>query len=135
MLMGGMINAAVNNCPGGSTLQYSTDAGMSWSTTVPVYDQDGPSQTVITRCNCDVNNAISSNPSIPVSTNPGTCPPSCNCTLNGMVSNVECNNSETTNTADDFITFDLIVTGGGSNSSMSITTTPGTPTPKFSSCL
>ncbi|MBK6566016.1 MAG: T9SS type A sorting domain-containing protein [Saprospiraceae bacterium] len=129
MLMGGIINAAVNNCPSGSTLQYSTDAGMTWSTTVPVYDQDGPSQTVITRCNCDLNNAISSNPSNPVSTNPGTCPPSCNCTLNGMVSNVACNNSETTNTADDFITFDLIVTGGGGNSSMSITTTPGTPTP------
>ena len=44
-LSGGTI--AVGTVSGtGGTLQYSTDAGATWSSTLPVYDQDGPAQTI-----------------------------------------------------------------------------------------
>ncbi|MBK8425645.1 MAG: hypothetical protein IPL27_06500 [Lewinellaceae bacterium] len=71
---GGLISAPQASCPTGSTLQYSTNNGGSWSTTVPTYDQDGPAQTVLTRCNCDANPQVSS-PTNTVTTAPGTCPP------------------------------------------------------------
>jgi hypothetical protein len=77
---GGVINAANNNCPSGSTLQYRVTIGGTpgaWSTTVPVYDQDGPAQTIETRCNCDTDNTMSSNISSPMVTAPGPCPTGC----------------------------------------------------------
>ncbi|MBL7783707.1 MAG: hypothetical protein JNM22_20900, partial [Saprospiraceae bacterium] len=70
---GGSIAAPAGSCPAGSTLQYSTDNGGTWGTTLPVYDQDGPAQTILTRCNCNANTATSS-PTSSVLTAPGVCP-------------------------------------------------------------
>ena len=70
---GGSISAPSTSCPVGSTLEYSTDGGLSWSTTLPVYAQTGPAQTIDTRCNCDSDNSVSSTSSSVV-TVPGTCP-------------------------------------------------------------
>jgi hypothetical protein len=69
---GGSFAAPATGCPAGSTIQYSVDGG-AWSTTLPTYDQDGPAQTVKTRCQCD-NDANSVGPeSSGVTTVPGTC--------------------------------------------------------------
>lgn len=76
---GGLIIAPTDNCPTGSTLQYSLD-GIMWSSTLPVYDQSGPAQTVITRCLCSSDSALFSNSSAPISTIPGICPAACLCT-------------------------------------------------------
>jgi hypothetical protein len=70
---GGSISAPAGSCPIGSTLQYSTDGGDSWSTTVPAYNQSGPAQTIQTRCNCDEDDTMSS-PVSSVTTVPGACP-------------------------------------------------------------
>ncbi|MBB3838376.1 hypothetical protein FHS57_002381 [Runella defluvii] len=67
---GGVISAPSGSCPAGSTLQYSTDNGGNWSTTLPTYAQTGPAQTIVTRCNCGAN----SSPTSTVTTVPGTCP-------------------------------------------------------------
>ncbi len=45
MLSGGTIALGTVSGTGG-TLQFSTDGGTTWSTTLPVYDQDGPAQTI-----------------------------------------------------------------------------------------
>jgi hypothetical protein len=77
---GGVINAATNNCPTGSTLQYRVTIGGTpgaWSTTIPVYDQDGPAQTIETRCNCNNDNTLNSSLSSPAITIPGVCPTAC----------------------------------------------------------
>jgi hypothetical protein len=68
---GGSITAPVATCPTGSTLQYSTDNGASWSTVLPTYNQTS-AITVLTRCNCNANTATSS-PTSSVTTVPGTC--------------------------------------------------------------
>ncbi len=71
---GGMISAPVGTpCPIGSTIQYSTDAGTSWSGALPIYSQSGPVQTIITRCSCTLTPTIVSSSSAPVATVPGTC--------------------------------------------------------------
>ena len=68
---GGEIIAPTGSpCPAGSTIQYFD--GSSWSYTLPVYDQDGPAQTISTRCTCDDNTYISSE-SVPVTTAPASC--------------------------------------------------------------
>ncbi len=72
-LSGGVIAAPATSCPAGSTLQYSTDGGTNWSTTLPTYNQT-TAITVLTRCNCDANNATSS-PTSSVTTVPGVCTP------------------------------------------------------------
>jgi hypothetical protein len=72
-LSGGVIDAPATSCPVGSTLQYSTDGGTSWSTTLPTYNQT-TAITVLTRCNCDVDTNVSS-PTSSVTTAPGTCTP------------------------------------------------------------
>jgi hypothetical protein len=69
----GTITAPTGTCPTGSTLQYSTNGGGSWSTTLPTYNQTGPAQTVMTRCNCNVDTNMSS-PSSSVTTAPSGCP-------------------------------------------------------------
>ncbi|HRP85817.1 MAG TPA: hypothetical protein PLC76_13950, partial [Saprospiraceae bacterium] len=74
MSSGGSISPPASGCPVGSTLQYSTDNGATWSNTLPVYNQNGPAQTIITRCNCDNDNTQSSPPSSGVTTVPGLCP-------------------------------------------------------------
>jgi hypothetical protein len=71
MVSGGAITAPATTCPAGSTLQYSTDNGTSWSTILPTYNQTS-AITVLTRCNCNVNTATSS-PTSSVTTVPGTC--------------------------------------------------------------
>ena len=49
--------AAPSGCPTGSIIQYSIDAGATWSETIPIYDQTSP-MTVLTRCNCIVDNSV-----------------------------------------------------------------------------
>ncbi len=44
-LSGGTIALGTVSGTGG-TLQFSTDGGTTWSATLPVYDQDGPAQTI-----------------------------------------------------------------------------------------
>ncbi len=70
---GGVIAAPATACPTLSTLQYSTDGGTTWSTTLPAYDQAN-SITVETRCLCD-NDMTMSSPTSSITTTPGTCPP------------------------------------------------------------
>ena len=72
---GGSISAPAGGCPVGSTLQYSTDNGTTWSATIPTYNQTGPAQTILTRCNCDEDNSVSSPASSGVTTVPGVCTP------------------------------------------------------------
>jgi hypothetical protein len=68
----GSITAPTGTCPAGSTLQYSTNGGGSWSTSLPTYNQTGPAQTIMTRCNCNVDTNISSTTSS-VTTAPAGC--------------------------------------------------------------
>jgi hypothetical protein len=70
-LSGGVIAAPSTTCPAGSTLQYSTNGGTTWSSVLPTYNQT-TAVTVMTRCNCDVDNTQSS-PTNSVTTAPGTC--------------------------------------------------------------
>lgn len=73
-LTSGMISAPGGTpCPPTSQLEYQVNGG-PWSTTLPLYDQDGPPQTIKTRCSCIVNNSITSPESAGVTTVPGTCP-------------------------------------------------------------
>jgi surface protein len=60
----------VSPCPEGSSIQYQVDGG-SWTTTLPVYDQDGPAQTIKTRCSCDNDSTQTSAASAGVTTVPG----------------------------------------------------------------
>jgi len=70
-LSGGVIGVPAADCPAGSTLEYSIDAGATWSTTLPMYDQVNP-VTVDTRCVCDSDDTdISTIAS--VTTVPGSC--------------------------------------------------------------
>ncbi|MBK9582833.1 MAG: hypothetical protein IPO48_13265 [Saprospiraceae bacterium] len=59
-------------CPTGSTLEYRVNGG-AWSTTLPVYAQTGPAQTIETRCVCDTDNTMFSPSSAAMTTVPGTC--------------------------------------------------------------
>ena len=68
---GGSFTAPTASCPAGSTLEYSTN-GTTWSTTLPTYNQT-MAMTVSTRCNCDIDNTMSSSIAS-VSSMPGTCP-------------------------------------------------------------
>ncbi len=74
-LSGGSITAPTGTpCPAGSTLQYQLDGG-GWSTTLPVYDQDGPAQSIKTRCACNTDGNNVSAESSAATTIPGTCAP------------------------------------------------------------
>ncbi len=73
-LTGGSITAPTGTpCPAGATLEYNVN-NTGWTTTLPVYDQDGPAQTIRTRCACDNDGNNVSAESNPVSTIPGTLP-------------------------------------------------------------
>lgn len=61
-------------CPLGSTIQYKLNNGV-WSYTIPTYDQDGPPQSIKTRCKCDSYPQIESPQSGGENTVPGTCTP------------------------------------------------------------
>ncbi len=69
---GGALSAPTAACPTGSTLEYSVDGGTTWLTTLPVYAQT-TAMSIDTRCNCDIDVAISS-PVTNVMTTPGACP-------------------------------------------------------------
>lgn len=74
-LSGGVLQSPLANCPSGSTLEYSTNGGSSWTTTLPVYDQYN-AMTIQSRCICNVDtNDISTISS--VTTNPDVCPTTC----------------------------------------------------------
>jgi len=70
-LSGGALDFAASTCPAGSTLEYSTDGGATYSTTAPAYDQTN-AITVTVRCTCDADMAMSS-PTAEVTTVPGVC--------------------------------------------------------------
>ncbi|MBX2927647.1 MAG: DVUA0089 family protein, partial [Saprospiraceae bacterium] len=71
-LTGGSISAPTGTpCPAGSTLQYNVN-NTGWTTSLPIYDQDGPAQSIRTRCACDNDANNVSAESNPVSTIPGT---------------------------------------------------------------
>ncbi|HMP26317.1 MAG TPA: hypothetical protein PKC76_19470, partial [Saprospiraceae bacterium] len=70
---GGSFSAPSGSCPQGSTLQYSTNNGTTWTTTLPTYNTTTP-MTVLTRCNCNENITVSS-PTTSVTTVPGVCTP------------------------------------------------------------
>lgn len=89
---GGSINAPAAACPSGSSIQYSlTNNGTDWSAVLPTYDQDGPAQTVYTRCLCGLDGSTAS-PASSLATVPGTCPaPSFTFTITDPCS---CNNDQ-----------------------------------------
>ena len=68
---GGSIAMPVTMCPTNSTLEYSED-GLNWSQALPIYLQNGPAQSVLTRCVCDSDIAMTS-PASTVVTSPGSC--------------------------------------------------------------
>lgn len=65
-------------CEAGSTIEWSTDNGTTWNTTVPIYDTAN-AQTVVARCVSDVDNACLSAVSAAVTSNPSSCCPTPNC--------------------------------------------------------
>jgi hypothetical protein len=71
--VGGGTISVVDNCPERSSMVFSVDNGMTWSTVLPTYNQEGPSQTIITRCDCDEDNLVVSAESAPMTTLPGEC--------------------------------------------------------------
>ena len=93
---GGNIIAPAAGCPSGSTLQYSVNGG-AWSSTLPEYDQDGPAQTIKTRCICDIDATIVSTESSGVTTVLADCTdtqaPSVSCPPNTTVLNTDVGNS------------------------------------------
>lgn len=75
VVSGGTISAPPGNpCPLGSSLQYQVNGG-SWSLTLPTYAQNGPAQSIKTRCACNENPDYFSAESATLTTVPGSCPP------------------------------------------------------------
>ncbi len=73
VLSGGSITAPGGTpCPTGAVLQYQVDGG-SWSTILPVYNQNGPAQAIKTRCSCLTDPQMTSAASNAVTTEPGSC--------------------------------------------------------------
>jgi len=73
--MNGTFTAPTSNCPVGYDVQYSTDNGVSWSTTLPTYNQT-TAMTVLTRCNRTTNAAVTT-PTSSITTMPAICTPMC----------------------------------------------------------
>ncbi len=70
---GGLITAPTGSpCPTGSTLQYQVNSG-SWSSNLPIYDQEGPAQSIKTRCSCDADDTMNSAESGAKTTSPANC--------------------------------------------------------------
>lgn len=69
---GGSITVPQDACPMGSTLEFRVN-DQPWTTVAPIYNQNGPSQTIKTRCRCDSFINFVSPTSNPVVTNPGVC--------------------------------------------------------------
>jgi trimeric autotransporter adhesin len=70
-------------CPEGSFLEYKVDDS-EWTTTIPVYNQQGPEQNVYTRCVCNEFNSVRSPQSLAKSTLPGDCNRVTNSDNNGI---------------------------------------------------
>ena len=67
----GTIATPTTCCPDGSTIEYSTNSGTSWSTTLPTYDAS-TTQTILSRCKCDADaSVVSQNGS--ATTSPNAC--------------------------------------------------------------
>ncbi len=111
-LSGGVIAAPAAACPAGSTLEYSTDGGATWSTVLPTYDQAN-AITVDTRCVCDIDaNIVSMTAS--VTTVPGMCTGGGVCSISVNISNFACDDGGTPDDAsDDMVTFDYTVVDNG----------------------
>ncbi|MCO6464895.1 MAG: lamin tail domain-containing protein, partial [Saprospiraceae bacterium] len=123
---GGVIIAPVAPCPGGSDLEYSTDGGVTWTTDLPVYNQEGPAQTIITRCVCEKDPTMVSPSSAAVTTVPGECPLSCFYTFE-ITDPCSCNNDATVAGNDG--TFDEVITvTGPTGHIITASVTGGTPT-------
>lgn len=93
---GGSISAPAGNpCPAGSILQYQ-DNGGAWSDILPVYAQEGPAQTIKTRCICEDDPTVISPESDGVTTQPGACstPDPSISSPHGL--ELDCNNPQTT---------------------------------------
>ena len=109
------------------TLQYQVDGG-PWTSTLPTYDQDGPPQTVKTRCNCNYNNFFSSDESAPVTTAPIVCsPPSCTITGDALVCSGSTNSYSAPsgmNTYSWSISGDAMISGATNNQSVSVNANP-----------
>jgi len=107
-LSGGTIAAPTGTCPTGSTLEYSTDGGATWSTTLPTYNQT-TAVTVDTRCLCDLDGTTASGTSS-VTTVPGMCTGGGVCSITVSISNYACDDGGTPDDpADDMVTFDYTV--------------------------
>ncbi len=96
-LSGGVIAAPTDVCPIGSTLLYSTDGGLNYSTSLPVYDQS-TAITVTTICECDIDQNEVSATTI-VSTVPGICP-TCDASLPSLTAPAAVVSSESSCEAD-----------------------------------
>ena len=59
-------------CPIGSTTQYSINNG-SWTSSIPLYNQNGPIQSIKVRCACAADSTELSKESKTVTTNPNPC--------------------------------------------------------------
>ncbi len=70
--------SVVTPCSAGNTLEWSTDSGISWSTTVPTYDPENP-VTVRARCVNDILNTCLSLGTADVTSSPVNCCPPVNC--------------------------------------------------------
>jgi surface protein len=69
---GSIVHPAASPCPPGSSVQYQTDGG-AWAYAPPAYNQNGPAQTIKTRCSCDGDNTVNGPASSGAATTPGTC--------------------------------------------------------------
>jgi len=69
---GGELTAPTTACPEESSLRYSIDGGVTWTETLPTYDQT-TAITIDTRCECDQDATVVS-PTSSVTTVPGECP-------------------------------------------------------------
>jgi hypothetical protein len=78
LLSDGLIVNPSNNCPFGSNREFSVNDTLSWSIEIPLYSNDN-SLTIYTRCVCELDTTVTSPVSEAVITNPGVCPPSCEC--------------------------------------------------------
>ncbi len=67
----GTIAVPTTCCPDGSTIEYSTDGGTSFSTTLPTYDAS-TTQTILSRCKCDADATVVSQQGM-VDTSPSSC--------------------------------------------------------------
>ena len=106
-LSGGVIAAPVGTCPTGSTLEYSTDGGGTWSATLPTYNQT-TAVTVDTRCVCSIDATIFS-ATASVTTVPGMCTGG-GCSISVSITNFACDDGGTPDDAsDDMVTFDYTV--------------------------